>query len=98
MDPINAAFAIKDTQLNYRKVINDTSSLLNQQKLTKVMNEQLNILKQKDKLTQYDVDRANKILEIEKARMALEDARNNKTTLRLKRDSQGNYSYQFTAD
>ncbi len=98
LDPINAAFAIKDTQLNYRKVINDTSSLLNQQKLTKVMNEQLNILKQKDKLTQYDVDRANKILEIEKARMALEDARNNKTTLRLKRDSQGNYSYQFTAD
>lgn len=98
LDPINAAFAIKDTQFNYRKVINDTSSLLNQQKLTKVMNEQLNILKQKDKLTQYDVDRANKILEIEKARIALEDARNNKTTLRLKRDSQGNYSYQFTAD
>jgi len=31
-------------------------------------------------------------------RMALEDSRNNKTTLQLRRDSQGNYSYQYAAD
>ena len=98
LDPVNAAFAIKDTRFNYQKAINETQSVKAQQQLKKVMDQELKILKQKDKLTQYDVDRANKVLEIEKARLALEQARNNKTTLRLKRDSQGNYSYQFTAD
>jgi len=38
------------------------------------------------------------MLEVEKARMALEDARNNKTKMRLRRDSQGNYTYQYVAD
>jgi hypothetical protein len=37
-------------------------------------------------------------LDIEKARIALEEAQNNKTNMRLKRDSQGNYSYQYVAD
>jgi len=30
--------------------------------------------------------------------MALEDARMNKTKMRLRRDSQGNYTYQYVAD
>jgi len=38
------------------------------------------------------------MLQIEQARIALEDIRASKTALRLKRDSQGNYSYQYVAD
>jgi len=30
--------------------------------------------------------------------IALEDSRNNRSTLQLRRDSQGNYSYQYAAD
>ena len=59
------------------------------------MNEQLKYLKDKDKLTQYDVDRANALLQIEIKRLALEQARQSKTKLRLRRDSQGNYSYMI---
>ena len=98
LDDINSAFAIKDVQYNYIQALNDVKGLKNQQQLKKVMDQQLSILKEKDKLTQYDVDRAEKVLEIEKARIALEQARNNKTQMRLKRDSQGNYSYQYVAD
>lgn len=98
LDDINSAFTIKDVQYNYTQALNDTKGLKSQQQLKKVMDEQLSILKEKDKLTQYDVDRAGKVLEIEKARIALEQARNNKTQMRLKRDSQGNYSYQYVAD
>ena len=98
LDDINSAFAIKNTEYLYNQVLNDTKGLKNQQQLKKVMNEQLEILKEKDKLTQYDVDRAQKMLEVEKARIALEQARDNKTQMRLKRDSQGNYSYQYVAD
>jgi hypothetical protein len=36
------------------------------------MNEQLDILKNKEKVTQYDVDRAEKLLQVEQARIALE--------------------------
>ena len=62
------------------------------------MNNQISMLREKDKLTQYDIDAANKLLDIQIRRYALEDARENKTTLKLKRDSQGNYSYQYAAD
>lgn len=98
LDDINSAFAVKNTEYLYNQALNDTKGLKSQQQLKKVMSEQLEILKEKDKLTQYDVDRAGKVLEIEKARIALEQARNNKTQMRLKRDSQGNYSYQYVAD
>ena len=98
LDDINSAFAIKNTEYLYTQVLNDTKSLKGQQQIKKVMNEQLNILKRKNKLTQYDVDRAQKLLKIEEARIALEQERNNKTQMRLKRNSQGNYSYQYVAD
>jgi len=62
------------------------------------MNDQLKILKEKEHLTQYDLDRAKAVLQVEQARMALEDARNQKNTMRLRRDSQGNYTYQYVAD
>ena len=62
------------------------------------MDQQVENLRNKEKLTQYDVDRAEKLLQVEQARLALEDARAAKTSMRLKRDSQGNYSYVYTAD
>jgi hypothetical protein len=66
------AFAVKNTEYLYNQALNDTKGLKSQQQLKKVMSEQLDILKEKDKLTQYDVDRAQKVLEVEKARIALE--------------------------
>lgn len=98
LDTVNSAFAIKNTKYLFNKAISYTSELRTQQALKRVMQQQMQILKEKDKLTQYDVDRAEKVLEIEKARISLEEARNNKARMRLKRDASGNYSYQFTAD
>ena len=98
LDTINSAFGIQQTERKYQKAIDDSKNLKNQRELKKVMNEQLGILKNKQKLTQYDIDRAQKLLQVEQARIALEDARSAKTSMRLKRDSQGNYSYQYTAD
>ena len=98
LDNVNSAFAIKNTEFLYNQAINDIDNISAQQKLKKVMDQQLEILKEKEKLTQYDVDRAQKVLDIEKARIALEEAQNNKTNMKLKRDSQGNYSYQYVVD
>ncbi len=98
LDTINTAFAIQETEQKYQDAINDTKNIKNQQALKKLMDEQLGILKNKEKVTQYDVERAEKLLQIEQARIALQDMQSAKTTLRLKRDSQGNYSYQYVAD
>jgi len=67
-------------------------------RINDLLAEQMDILENKNSLTQYDLDRAKARLEVEKAQMALEEARNNKTKMRLRRDSQGNYTYQYVAD
>ena len=98
LDTINSAFAIQETQRKYNRALNETKSIKNQQALKKLMDEQLGILKNKNKLTQYDIDRAEKLLQIEQARIALEQTRSSKTSMRLKRNSQGDYSYEYMAD
>ena len=98
LDNINSAFAIQDVQRQFQDAIDNTQNIKDQQKLKKLMDEQVSILRNKEKLTEYDVQRAEKMLQVEQARIALEDARAAKTTMRLKRDSQGNYVYEYKAD
>ena len=98
LDAINAAFGVQQLESKFIDAINNTDTLKGQRALKKVMDEQLNNLRSKEKLTQYDVDRAEKLLQIEQARIALEAAQSSKTSLRLQRDSQGNYSYHYVAD
>lgn len=97
LDTINRAYAIQETERKYLKAL-DEDNISNQSKLKTLMQEQLQILKEKENLTQYDVDRAEKLLQIEQARIALQNAQSAKTTMRLRRDAQGNYSYQYVAD
>ena len=98
LDTINAAFAVQELEDKFRKALNDTNNLKTQQALKNLMDQQLNNLRAKEKLTEYDIERAEKLLQIEQARIALEDAQASKTSMRLKRDSQGNYSYEYVAD
>ncbi len=98
LDTINSLYAVQDLENKYLDALDQADSLSAQQKLNDMMNEQLGMLKDKDKLTQYDVDRANMLYEITLKQIALEEAQRNKSKLRLRRDSQGNYSYQFVTD
>lgn len=98
LDSINGAYEISKLEREMKNKIDDNSDLVTQQKLTASMNEQLDALKQKDKLTQYDLDRANALFDIEVKKAAFKDAQQNKSKMRLRRDAQGNYSYQFVSD
>ena len=98
LDSINSSFEIQKLQNKYLDSIDNTSSLSAQKKLNNLMNEQIEMLKAKEKLTQYDVDRANALYEIALKEIALQDAQKNKSKMRLRRDSQGNYSYQYVSD
>ena len=98
LDSINAAYGIQKLQKKYLDAIDNTTNVGNQRKLNKLMDEQVTALQQIDKLTQTDLDRAELKYQIALKEMELEEARNNKTSMRLRRDSQGNYSYQFVAN
>lgn len=98
LDTVNATYGIRELEKKYTESINNADSVKVQQQLKKAMDQQLENLKQKDKLTQYDLDRANKLYEIQLAQIALEEAQQNKSQMRLRRDSQGNYTYQYVAD
>ena len=79
-------------------MINDATDPAIQQQITDQMNEQLAYLREKTNLSKYDVDYANAQLEILQKTIALEDARAAKNTMKLRRDSQGNYQYVYAAD
>ena len=69
-----------------------------QQELLKLMNSEVDSLNNMTRVRQIDLDLANKKLEVLQKQQALEDAQKNKSNLRLRRDSQGNYSYQYVAN
>lgn len=88
---------------SYTNDLNDAADAIglsaeNQAKLNKFREDELKKLNAKTKLTQYDIDESRARLEIMKQEMALEDQRNNKSKMRLRRDNQGNYNYQYVGD
>lgn len=62
------------------------------------MTQQLKYLREKNHLSEYDVEYAEKKLEILQRELALEDARNNKSQMRLQRNAAGNYDFVYAAD
>ena len=98
LDTINAVFETQQLESKYLDAIAATDNISAQQKLNDLMKEEIAALEQKDKLTQYDIDRANLKYEIALKQIALEEAQQTKSSMRLRRDSQGNYRYEFVAD
>lgn len=98
LDTINAVFETQQLENKYLDAIDDTDNISAQRKLNDLMKEEIAALEQKDKLTQYDIDRANLKYEIALKQIALEEAQQSKSSMRLRRDSQGNYRYEFVAD
>ena len=98
LDDVNAAYEIQKLQGKYLDLLDDANGLDVQNQITQQMAQQLAYLREKDKLSEYDVQYANAQLEILQKTIALQEAQRNKSQLQLRRDTQGNYSYVYTAD
>ena len=98
LDTINSLYEVQKLEGKYLDALDQTDSISAQRQLKKIMDEELADLREKDKLTQYDIERANKKYEIALKQIALQEAQQNKSKMRLRRDSQGNYRYEYTAD
>ena len=98
LDTINSTYGIQQLQNKYLDAMNDTDNLAYQRKLNELMKAEVADLKARDRLTQYDLDRAELKYQIALKQIALQEAQQNKSTMRLKRDTQGNYTYQYVSD
>ena len=101
-DVYESEYEIASLANKYTKAISETDNLAHKKELTKVMQEQLKLLKEQageeKRLTKYEVDRANAVYELTLRQMALDEAKANKSQMRLRRDTQGNYRYEYVGD
>ena len=79
------------------KSIDDTDNIKNKQALKKLQDEINKLQEKSGQISQYDLDNARRRYELELARLALEESRNAKEVVRLSKDSEGNWSYIYTA-
>lgn len=98
LDDVNKAYNIQKLQSQYTDLLDGANTLDIQTKITDQMNQQLEYLRTKTNLSEYDVSYAQAQLEILKQQIALEEAQANKSQMKLRRDSQGNYNYVYTAN
>ncbi|MGE5638421.1 MAG: hypothetical protein ACM3WQ_06915, partial [Chloroflexota bacterium] len=90
--------SVGSLQAKIQAEISNSTNPNTKQKLQEYLNNELATLAKKDKLTKYDVDRAQKLYDITEKQIALEEARENKNQQRLVRDSNGNWSYMYVQD
>lgn len=96
-DKVNEAYQVTAWYNKLQADIDKATNTKTKDRL-KALQDEINIRRQGNKLSQYDLDILNAKYQVLQAQMALEDAQNAKNKLQLVRDSQGNWNYQYTAD
>ena len=80
-----------------QQAIDASSNAVAKEKLKGFINETKSMQEQ-GKLSQYELDMQQAKYDLLVAEIALEEAQNTKSTVRLQRDSEGNFGYVYTAD
>ena len=78
--------------------IDSTSNVRAQKELLKYQKELNGLLESDQKMSAYDLDYLQKKLDLKLAEIALDEAQNAKSQVTMRRDSEGNYNYVYTAD
>lgn len=79
------------------KALDETDNKVAKQKLKNFIDETKS-LQENTKLSQYELEIQQAKYDLLLAEIALEEAQNAKTTVRLSRDNEGNFGYVYTAD
>lgn len=78
--------------------IDSTSNIRAQKELLKYQKELNGLLESDQEMSSYDLDYLQKKLDLKLAEIALDEAQNAKSQVTMRRDSEGNYNYVYTAD
>ena len=90
-------YEISKLNRNIQQSINDTTSSVHKKQL-KALQDEINAQSELKELSEYEIEMMNLKYELLLKQIALEEAQNAKSTVRLTRDSEGNMVYQYTAD
>lgn len=97
LDKVNEAYQVAAWYDKLQKDIDNTTNKLTKDRL-KALQQEIDIRREGNTLSQYDLDILEAKYKVLQAQADLEDAQNAKSQLRLVRDSQGNWNYQFTTN
>ena len=97
-DTVEKSLFAAEMQKDIQAQIAKSSDPKKQAVLQKFYDEEIKTLLEKDNLTAAEVERAKILYDITLKQMALEEAKANKSVMRLVRDASGNWSYQYMAD
>lgn len=97
VDRITEVYEINKLTRKIELDISNTRTNLYKTELV-ALKEKIQLQSKNNQLTQFNIDMLNYEYQLLLAKQALEDARNNKDIVKLTRDSNGNYGYQYTAD
>ena len=93
----NKIYETNKMMRNAQQEIDKTTNQMAKQKLKQFINETAAMQKQ-SRLSQYELDVQQAKYDLLLAEIALKEAQNAKSTVRLQRDSEGNFGYVYTAD
>lgn len=97
LDTVNKIYETTKLNNKLQEQIDKTTNSAHAKRL-KELQEEFQEREKNNKLSEYDIEIMNAKLAMLTKQMELEDAANNKSTLRVVRNSRGNYDYQFTAN
>ena len=98
-DSTERLYQLQSMAGKYDTAINNKGySLKAQKQLNDLKAKELDYLKKKEKLSKDDIEMAEKRYQIAIAQADLENAQNNKNSMKVTRNAQGNWTYQYVAD
>lgn len=97
LDTVNKIYETTKLNNKLQEQIDKSTNSAHTKRL-KELQEEFQEREKNNKLSEYDIEIMNAKLAMLTKQMELEEAANNKSTLRMVRNSRGNYDYQFTAN
>lgn len=97
LDTVNEAYEVASWYNKLQEDIDKTTNSKLRDQL-KNLQKEIDLRRENNTLSEYDLEILEAKYNVLQAQIALEDAQNAKNELRLVRDRQGNWNYQYTAD
>ena len=96
LDDYQKIYELSKLNRDINKTIDDTDSISGKQKLKKLLQQINDIQEDGNEMSKYDLEYLQKTYDLRKAEIELEEAQRAKNTVRLQKDSEGNWSYIYT--
>lgn len=98
LDDYQKIYELSKLNRDISNSIDDTDSIRAKSRLRDIQEEINELQASNAEMTQYEVNELRARYELRLAEIALEEAQNAKSQVRMSRDSEGNWSYVYTAD